>query len=255
MLIFAVFTLLPVLIALYLSFTNYDGLSPATWAGLANYRALLHDPALLTSIRNTLIWVAGTTLLPVGLGLLVAVLSYNLRGGAWMRLPFLLDADRRRMAATGAARVSLDELMRTGAQGQSNRIGYLWLELARPGQYLTVEIPARPRMPRSMATMAPTRSATSRRHARLATRTTRSARDRFTSLISSSLGSARPVTSPAAAVRPGWNPGRPPSPISAAPSSNPVARIPPPAIGRSPACRCRSTGAISRKRCRASRAN
>ena len=49
-----------------------------------------------------------------------------------MLLPFLLDADRRRMDATGAARVSLDELMRTGAQGQSNRIGYLWLELTRP---------------------------------------------------------------------------------------------------------------------------
>jgi uncharacterized protein (TIGR02680 family) len=55
-----------------------------------------------------------------------------------MLLPFLLDADRRRMDATGAARVSLDELMRTGTQGQSNRTGYLWLELARPGEYLTV---------------------------------------------------------------------------------------------------------------------
>ena len=61
-----------------------------------------------------------------------------------MLLPFLLDADRRRMDATGAARVSLDELMRTGAQGQANRTGYLWLELCRPGgpggpgAYLTV---------------------------------------------------------------------------------------------------------------------
>jgi uncharacterized protein (TIGR02680 family) len=55
-----------------------------------------------------------------------------------MLLPFLLDADRRRMDATGAARVSLDELMRSGAQGQSNRTGYLWVELSRPGEYLTV---------------------------------------------------------------------------------------------------------------------
>ena len=55
-----------------------------------------------------------------------------------MLLPFLLDADRRRMDATGAARVSLDDLMRSGAQGQSNRTGYLWLELRRPGDYLTV---------------------------------------------------------------------------------------------------------------------
>ncbi|HZC70233.1 MAG TPA: TIGR02680 family protein [Jatrophihabitans sp.] len=55
-----------------------------------------------------------------------------------MLLPFLLDADRRRMDATGTARVSLDELMRTGAREQANRTGYLWLELARPGEYLTV---------------------------------------------------------------------------------------------------------------------
>lgn len=81
---------LPFLWTVYLSFTSYDGLSPATWAGLSNYRALLHDPALATAIRNTLIWVIGTTLLPVGLGLLVAVLSYNIKGGAWLRLPFLL---------------------------------------------------------------------------------------------------------------------------------------------------------------------
>jgi uncharacterized protein (TIGR02680 family) len=55
-----------------------------------------------------------------------------------MLLPFLLDADRRRMDATGAARVSLDELMRAGAQGQSNRTGYLWLELRRPDGFRTI---------------------------------------------------------------------------------------------------------------------
>ena len=54
-------------------------------------------------------------------------------------LPFLLDGNRRRMDATGSARVSLDELMRTGAAEQTNRSGYLWLELRRPhGQYLTI---------------------------------------------------------------------------------------------------------------------
>jgi uncharacterized protein (TIGR02680 family) len=55
-----------------------------------------------------------------------------------MLLPFLLDADRRRMDATGAARVSLDELMRTGAEGQVNRTGYLWLELRRPSGFCTI---------------------------------------------------------------------------------------------------------------------
>jgi uncharacterized protein (TIGR02680 family) len=55
-----------------------------------------------------------------------------------MLLPFLLDADRRKMDATGMAKVSLDELMRIGAGDQANRSGYLWLELARPGEHLTL---------------------------------------------------------------------------------------------------------------------
>ncbi|KAB8196871.1 ABC transporter permease subunit [Nonomuraea phyllanthi] len=80
----------PFLWTAYLSFTRYDGLEPAQWIGGHNFAKLLEDPALLTSIRNTLIWVAGTMVLPVGLGLLVAVLSYDIRGGAWFRVPFLL---------------------------------------------------------------------------------------------------------------------------------------------------------------------
>ncbi|MEO3795358.1 sugar ABC transporter permease [Nonomuraea sp. B10E15] len=74
----------------YLSLTRYDGLEPPAWIGLRNFAKLFDDPALLTSTRNTLIWVVGTMVLPVGLGLLVAVLSYDLRGGAWYRLPFML---------------------------------------------------------------------------------------------------------------------------------------------------------------------
>ncbi len=55
-----------------------------------------------------------------------------------MLLPFLLDADRRKMDATGSGRVSLDELMRAGPAEQTNRTGYLWLELQRPDGWLTV---------------------------------------------------------------------------------------------------------------------
>ncbi|WP_336207523.1 carbohydrate ABC transporter permease [Nonomuraea sp. LPB2021202275-12-8] len=74
----------------YLSLTRYDGLAPPEWIGFANFTELLDDPVLLTSIRNTLIWVVGTMVLPVGLGLLVAVLSYDIKGGAWYRVPFML---------------------------------------------------------------------------------------------------------------------------------------------------------------------
>ncbi|GAA1630820.1 hypothetical protein GCM10009790_11520 [Georgenia ruanii] len=51
-----------------------------------------------------------------------------------MLLPFVLDADRRRMDSTGSGKVRLDELMKVGAEGQGNRLGYLWVELARDGE-------------------------------------------------------------------------------------------------------------------------
>jgi ABC-type sugar transport system permease subunit len=99
-LLVAVLLYLPFLWTVYQSFTNYTGLGPTTWAGIANYRALLHDPVLDTAIRNTLLWVAGTLVLPVALGLLVAVLSFNIKGGGWYRLPFLLPYA---MSGTGVA--------------------------------------------------------------------------------------------------------------------------------------------------------
>lgn len=48
-----------------------------------------------------------------------------------MLLPFVLDADRRRIDATGSGKVRLEDLMRAGSDGQPNRLGYLWLELTR----------------------------------------------------------------------------------------------------------------------------
>jgi ABC-type sugar transport system permease subunit len=80
----------PFLYTLVLSFTEYDGLTDPRWVGLDNFARFFDDPALGTSVRNTLLWVAGTMLLPVGLGLLIALLSYGIRGGTWLRLPFMV---------------------------------------------------------------------------------------------------------------------------------------------------------------------
>lgn len=89
-LLVAVVLYLPFLWSLYLSFTNYSGDTSPQWTGLANYSQLLHDPVLGTAIRNTAFWVIGTLLLPVGVALVIAVLSYNIKGGSWLRLPFLI---------------------------------------------------------------------------------------------------------------------------------------------------------------------
>lgn len=51
-------TIGPMLYSLYLSFTNYDLLSPPVWAGLANYeRMLAADPRFIDSVQVTFLYV------------------------------------------------------------------------------------------------------------------------------------------------------------------------------------------------------
>src|SRR5690606_18321998 len=81
---------LPLLWTVFLSFTDYNGLGSPDWVGLANFAEMFDDGGFLGSVGNTLLWVIGTLLVPVGLGLALALLSWNLPGGAWLRLPFLI---------------------------------------------------------------------------------------------------------------------------------------------------------------------
>jgi multiple sugar transport system permease protein len=89
-LLVAVLLYLPLLWTVFLSFTDYDGLGDPEWVGLDNLAEMFSDPGFLGSLGNTLLWVAGTLLVPVGLGLVLALMTWNLPGGAWLRLPFLL---------------------------------------------------------------------------------------------------------------------------------------------------------------------
>ncbi|MFL5762191.1 MAG: carbohydrate ABC transporter permease [Thermomicrobiales bacterium] len=102
----------PFLRSAYLSFTAYKGLGTPKWIGLANYRQLLNDPILTQSMKNTLYWVIGTLALPVGIGLLIAVASYDLQGGALYRLPFLMPYA---LSGTAIATVWKIMLLRDGA--------------------------------------------------------------------------------------------------------------------------------------------
>lgn len=81
---------LPFLYSVYISFTSYDGLGSPRWDGLANYVQLFRDPEMADAIRNTAVWVAAGVVVPVVLGLGLAILTYGIRHGAWYRLPFLL---------------------------------------------------------------------------------------------------------------------------------------------------------------------
>jgi len=73
---FAVFNVFPVLFGFYLSLTDYDLLNPPDWVGIDNFRNLFGDKLFLTALKNTLIFVAGTTF-PVWISSLLAALLFD----------------------------------------------------------------------------------------------------------------------------------------------------------------------------------
>jgi multiple sugar transport system permease protein len=86
----AVLTYAPFAYTTFISFTKYNGLGTPLWVGLKNYVSMFKDPHIVASTLNTGMWVLGTLLVPVALGLVLALLTYDLRGGMWLRLPFLI---------------------------------------------------------------------------------------------------------------------------------------------------------------------
>lgn len=57
MVFFFIFTILPVIVALFLSFTEYDMVQSPIWIGIENYlRMFLNDEYFIVAIKNTLIF-------------------------------------------------------------------------------------------------------------------------------------------------------------------------------------------------------
>jgi multiple sugar transport system permease protein len=80
---------LPFLFTVYRSFFSDDGLS-RSWVGLDNYATLLTDESFLRSLLNTGIWTVGTLLLPVLLGLVIAVATNSSGWGRFTRFAVVL---------------------------------------------------------------------------------------------------------------------------------------------------------------------
>lgn len=91
MLIFLIFTLLPVLFALYMSFTNYDILSRRDWIGLENYGNLIRDEDFRNAVRITLQYtlevVPLNLIISLGLAMLI---NRKLRGIAFFRSAYYM---------------------------------------------------------------------------------------------------------------------------------------------------------------------
>jgi multiple sugar transport system permease protein len=74
---FIVFTLVPVAMALFYSFTNYDGNRRMDFVALNNFIKLFSDSSFVISLKNTIIYTVVTVPLIIVLSLLVSVLMNN----------------------------------------------------------------------------------------------------------------------------------------------------------------------------------
>lgn len=70
----AIFLLWPLLWTVGMSFTSWDGLGPIHWAGAGTWTSLFSDPAFVTALEHSAIWIALSATVPVTLGFLLAVL-------------------------------------------------------------------------------------------------------------------------------------------------------------------------------------
>ena len=94
LLVYFVFLVYPALSSLWFSFTDWDWLS-ATYnvVGLKNYTSMPSDPVVVQAAINNLIWAVVTVVVPVVLGLALAVvLNGKVRGKPFLRLIFYTPA-------------------------------------------------------------------------------------------------------------------------------------------------------------------
>jgi multiple sugar transport system permease protein len=101
MVLFLIFTVLPVVAAFFLSFTSYDILTPVKWVGLFNYERLLTDELFKRGIANVmyyaLLYVPSMIVLALSLAL---ALNRPMAGMTFFRALYYLPAVTSSIAAS-----------------------------------------------------------------------------------------------------------------------------------------------------------
>lgn len=76
---YGVFVLRPTVATIQYSFYDWDGITPATPVGIDNYRRVLTDPQLVSTIWHSFFLIIFFTLIPVAGGLLIAALLQEIK--------------------------------------------------------------------------------------------------------------------------------------------------------------------------------
>ncbi|HAA9739235.1 TPA_asm: ABC transporter permease subunit [Listeria monocytogenes] len=88
-LLLAIFMILPIGMALFVSFTDYDIVNSPNWIGFDNYIKMFRDPYFLISLKNTIIYTALFVPLGLAASLGAAILiNMNKKGASLFRTFF-----------------------------------------------------------------------------------------------------------------------------------------------------------------------
>ena len=71
--LYAIWVIVPIFYTIFLSFTQWDGLTAPTFIGIENYVDLLRDPIFYTALFNNIKWLLIYVLVPLPLGLIFAM--------------------------------------------------------------------------------------------------------------------------------------------------------------------------------------
>jgi multiple sugar transport system permease protein len=114
---FVVFTAAPMLISLYLSFTDYDQINSPHYVGGENYRQLMQDPKVTLALRNTLVYAVMYVPIAMAVALGLAMVLHRVgRASGFFRTVFYLPVMTPSVAAA-----ALFLLLLNGQKGLINR--------------------------------------------------------------------------------------------------------------------------------------
>ncbi len=89
--VFFIFTLLPLIVGFWLSFVSWDGITTLRWVGLQNYVDVFHDSLFWQAIEHNAIYAVGTVVGKIALSLVLAILlNQSLPGRAIFRTALFL---------------------------------------------------------------------------------------------------------------------------------------------------------------------
>ncbi|MGP4039769.1 carbohydrate ABC transporter permease [Gracilibacillus sp. D59] len=101
LLLFVIFMIIPIVMAIYLSFTSYDIISEMEWVGLENFKRLINDDILWITFKNVGVLAIFYVPLMIIISLMLAILvTQPYRGVTFFRLAFYMPTVTSAVAAS-----------------------------------------------------------------------------------------------------------------------------------------------------------